>query len=346
METNPNIRDPQTRSRNFFILGYVFLFAMGLCWSIDTSIVYILFGTAVYFLFLGFYTNKAFKKSHERPRNVNQSSTHKTSLGDEFKNLFEKYQSSQKGTQRPFTTQPTSSQTSKQNRPIFGLVVTAMFVIFLLFFNGSIFSSSDDWDSVNYYQLAEQNYSDGNYDSAYTNYRKALKINEGYVEAMVGYGNVLATRKQSDSAMIMYDKAIEIDPEYKEASYRKGLALFDLEKYNESIALLNPLLQEQTDYYDAMLLMGDCYYALRQYDEAMNWYNNAYNNGGLRSRALCHIMAYIYDTKGNFDQAIPLYKEALSYDSTVVDIYKRLGELLPNEEGNYYRTEAVKLEQR
>ena len=43
--------------------------------------------------------------------------------------------------------------------------------------------------------------------------------------------------------------------------------------------------------------------------------------------------------------AIDLYKEALSYDSTVVDIYTRLGELLPNEDGNYYRTQAVKLKQ-
>ena len=43
--------------------------------------------------------------------------------------------------------------------------------------------------------------------------------------------------------------------------------------------------------------------------------------------------------------AIDLYKEALSYDSTVVDIYKRLGELLPNEDGNYYRIQAVKLQQ-
>ena len=77
----------------------------------------------------------------------------------------------------------------------------------------------------------------------------------------------------------------------------------------------------------------------------MIWYKNAYENGGIRTRALCHLMAYIYDTKGDYSKAIDLYKEALSYDSTVVDIYKRLGELLPNEDGNYYRTQAVKLQQ-
>lgn len=55
-------------------------------------------------------------------------------------------------------------------------------------------------------------------------------------------------------------------------------------------------------------------------------------------------MAYIYDTKNNYDKAIPLYKEALTYDTTVVDIYTRLSELIPGEEGNYYRTQAVKLQ--
>jgi hypothetical protein len=54
-------------------------------------------------------------------------------------------------------------------------------------------------------------------------------------------------------------------------------------------------------------------------------------------------MAYIYDTKGDNSKAIGLYQEALQYDSTIVDIYKRLGELLPNDEGNYYRTQAIRL---
>ena len=95
-----------------------------------------------------------------------------------------------------------------------------------------------------------------------------------------------------------------------------------------------------------MLLAGDCYYAMRQFDEALSWYEKAYENEGSRSRILCHIMAYLYDTKGNTARAIDLYKEALNYDSSVVEIHKRLGELLPGPDGEYYRTQAISLEQK
>jgi tetratricopeptide (TPR) repeat protein len=91
--------------------------------------------------------------------------------------------------------------------------------------------------------------------------------------------------------------------------------------------------------------MGDSYYLQQQYDDAMIWYGNAYENGQVRSQALSHIMAYIFDTKGNYSRAIDLYKEALSYDSTVIEITKRLGELLPGEDGRFYREQAIKLQQ-
>jgi tetratricopeptide (TPR) repeat protein len=144
----------------------------------------------------------------------------------------------------------------------------------------------------------------------------------------------------------MIDKALEINPDYKEASYSKAYTYYNQKKYDQSIAVLRPLLEANPDYYDATLLLGDCYYLQKNYDEAILLYENAYTNGGSRSRVLCHIMAYIYDTKGDYEKAINLYKEALSYDSSVVDIYKRLGELIPNADGNIYRSRGALLQQR
>jgi tetratricopeptide (TPR) repeat protein len=162
---------------------------------------------------------------------------------------------------------------------------------------------------------------------------------------MVGYGNVLAIRKQYDSAALMYDKAFTTNPHYFGAAYAKGAMYYNLERYSDCIAFMDRLLRENTDYFDGMLLIGDCYYSLKQFDDAIVWYENAYENGGSRSSALCHLMAYIYDTKGDYGKAISLYQEALQYDSSIVSIYKRLGELLPSEDGNYYRTQAIKLEE-
>ena len=52
-------------------------------------------------------------------------------------------------------------------------------------------------------------------------------------------------------------------------------------------------------------------------------------------------MAYIYDVKGKREKAISFYKETLLYDSSLLDVHKRLGELVVGEEGNYYRSKAT-----
>ena len=343
-DTNSSSNGAPLKSKAYFIIGYIFLMATALAWSVDPSIVYIFFGIAVFFLFLGFYLRPSRKNFQEPFRSTsNQSRAPSAKFSDIFAAIFRQAHTGSRPKPKTFT----RHSTPEDNRRLVSFVIGAVFITFFIFFIGSVFfSSSDDGnDSVLYFQTAEENFWNQNYDSAYLNYRKAWKADDQYVEAMVGYGRVLSVRNEQDSAMIMFDKALAINPDYKEAGYNKAWIYFGQQKYNESVGVLTPLLQENTDYYDAMLLIGDSYYELKQFDDAMIWYSKAYENEGIRTRALCHVMAYIYDTKGNYSNAIDLYKEALRYDSTVVDIYKRLGELLPNEDGNYYRIQAVKLQQ-
>lgn len=339
-----NIKSQSQKSKRYFIISYIFFVAMALSWSIDTSLVYILFGIAVYFLFLCFY-NRPFRKNKfsrfEKASTASSpASEPSTTVSDAVKNIFQKNPAYKESADTQLPKLPLAA-----NRKTIKAVVLGVFATIFIFLIGSVVSTDEDSDeSVFYYQTAEQNYWSQNYDSAYLNYRKAWKLNPDYAEAVLGYGNVLTMRKQQDSAMIMIDRALEINPDYKEASYSKALVYYNQEKYSESIGVLKQVIDDNPDYYDAMLLIGDAFYAQTKYDEAIPYYENAYTNGGARSRMLCHIMAYIYDTKGDYDKAIDLYKEALSYDSTVVDIYKRLGELIPNEDGNFYRIQAVKLQ--
>ncbi len=89
--------------------------------------------------------------------------------------------------------------------------------------------------------------------------------------------------------------------------------------------------------------MGDAYYTQVRYDEAMVWYERVYEEPTMRNRWLCHIMAYILDTKGNLAQAIPLYEETLRYDSSVVEVYDRLSELVAGEKRTWYKNKADQL---
>ena len=317
---------------------------MALAWSVDTSLVYIFFGIAVFFLFLGFYSRPGRKNFQGPFRSTgNQSGGTSTTFSGIFANIFQHPHQGSGPSHKSFT----RPSTPEDNRRLVSFVIAGVFIMFFIFFIGSVFFSSPDEqdESVVFFQTAEDDYANGNYEAAYLNYRQAWKANDQYIGAMVGYGKVLALRNQQDSAITMFDKALAIDPDYNDASYNKALTYYNRANYAEAIVILTPLLEKNPDYYDAMLLIGDSYYEQKQFDDAMIWYENAYENGGIRSRALCHLMAYIYDSKGDYARAIDLYKEALTYDSTVVEIYTRLGELLPNEEGNYYRIQAVKLKQ-
>jgi hypothetical protein len=58
-------------------------------------------------------------------------------------------------------------------------------------------------------------------------------------------------------------------------------------------------------------------------------------------------MGFLHENKQDTQRAIELYKEALNYegyDDTVADIYKRLGQLIPGDEGNVYRVKAIELQ--
>lgn len=314
---------------------------MALCWSIDKSIVLILAGGATYFIFLGFYAISRGNRSGNWEKSQNfRSDAFTTNISDVLKNIFSKTSTS--GSFHSKTSaRPVADFKKRRVAPMIFLAVFGMFFIFMM---AMIFSSPDVSSEMgDYYNRAESQYVQGDYDSAYINYQRAWRLDDSNAEAMVGYANVLVIRNQYDSAAIMYDKAFEINPQYLGAAYAKGAMYYNLQRYTECIAVIEPVLRNNPEYYDGMLLAGDCYYSLKQYDDALVWYENAYENGGSRSSALCHIMAYIYDTKGDYGKAINLYQEALEYDSTIVSIYKRLGELMPNEDGNYYRTQAIRL---
>ena len=328
------------RSKTFFIIGFCFLMAMALFSSLDASIVYILSGIAIFFIFLGFYTGPSLFQRSGAPgsdRPFQKQSFQKaqptqprpaTGLADIIRQAKFRFQSGQFASAAPA-------------RKIILAVVIIFIVVTMIPILVSLFSSGGD--AVNYYSIAEMQYYNGQYDSAYANYKAALQIDPEYEEAMLGLGKTQMNRNERDSAIYMFDKLIGMDADNKEAVYNKGLVYYEQKKYSEGISLMAPVLEANPDYYDAMLLLGDFYYIEQKYDDALSWYGKAYEEGGIRSRMLCHMMAYIYDTKSSYDKAIPLYQEALNYDSTIVDIYIRLGELIPGENGEFYRAKAAAL---
>lgn len=330
------------------MFGAVGLLLMALLSSVDRSIVYILLGISAYSIFLGFYLiprspsrhdNNFFAggsagKSQSAPRGRTYSSPSPT-LADfitGFSNFITEFSSRR------------SSPYQKRNPiKIFLLIFVAVFTLPILI---SLFSDdSPSNDAMSYFDQGEQFYSAEQFDSAAISYRKALRASPDFEGALLGYGKTLSALGQCDSANLMFDKVLEINSNNVYATYNKAYCSYKNKQYADGSALLEPLLENNSDYYDAMLLLGDCYYAANENDKALKQYEKAYEEGGERSYNLAYIMGYLYDVSKNFDKAIPKYQEALTYDSTQFDLYRRLGELIEGNDGSYYRAKALQLKQ-
>lgn len=318
MEPGPSFNEKKSRSTFHFRIAIGLLFLLALVWSIDASVVYILTGAILIFGVLGFQNLERIRISKEQSFRFS-GNTFRQERSPEFK--------------------PKPVQVAKS-------VIIAISVVFFLsmaIFIIATVLSDDGYDSEFQFEQAENFYNEGHYDSAARYYRRALSSAAKNGAALTGYGNTLMMREQYDSAIIFYDKALSVDPSYEKAAYQKATVLSYQKKYPQSIALLKDLLVEDPAYGDASQLIGDNYYNQQQYDSALRWYNKAYH-GGIRNRYLFHLMGYIHQTKGDNANAIKFYQQALQYDSSVLDIYQRLGGLLQGQEGDVYRKTAAELE--
>jgi tetratricopeptide (TPR) repeat protein len=326
METDQDNKKSDKKAALYAVLCYLFSLLLSIFWSVDSSFAYIFSGIAILFLFLTF-KNVHFKKTSFQYDHFEEVKDDKVT---ESSDVLHDLKSALKDKGISFGAEPKNASPQQANQRIVLMVVGGIVIFFFSLVFIGIFSS-DAGDEQFYYQQAEVFYDETLYDSAGRYFRKALAINEESTEALTGLGNTFLMKGQNDSSLIMYNKALALDPEYETARYQKALVLSYLKQYDEAVNEAKDLLELNPQYLEAMQLIGDTYYNQEKYDDAETWYDSAYAKG-LRNRYLCHLMGYINQTNGKTQQAINLYKEALKYDSSVVDIYERLLDIVPDNE--------------
>lgn len=325
MSTPP---DQQKKSGNkWLIAAIIFLLVFAFFWSVDTLFIYLCLGGFAFcvaqYLLIRWDKKDEHQASYqreERPRPSNQDS-----FVENFKKLL--------------------NRTSRiDGKTLAGLMISSIVgFVFLAIILGVIFG--DDSAVFSDEELmARDYYYAGQYDSALYHYKLALKEEPDNTYILVETGNCYLYLNRSDSALWHYNRVLELDPGNLDATHNRGLAYYQQKKYREAIDAAQQVLVSNPSHVDALLLAGDSFYTQTQYDSALVYYVDAYNLN-YRTAILTHIMAYIYDVKGNTQQAIALYRETLQQDDSITDVYVRLGELLPGEEGQQYRTRAAQLQQ-
>jgi predicted Zn-dependent protease len=334
--SNPAPNSPR-KSRTYFIIGFLLLFVMALTWSLDDSFVYTSLGAAVFFFFLAYSNRPVSNKT-----NYQKTSGRYNQDQDTFTDFFDSLQNQQK----PGATKSQPVNKQLENSQKFAMVVMffigGIFLIILLSVLFTDDASEIEPDSSELYSKAEEARYAGNYDSSEYYYKKILAEDPENLDALNGIGILSLNRKRYDQAANQFDDALRIDPDYKYARYNKALTFYYQKNYRKSLNEAFDLLQRSPDYFDAMQLAGDNYYDQQRYDSAKFWYDQGYDSG-LRNAWICHVLGYLHDRDKETQRAIELYKEAISYDESKVDVYVRLGELLPGKEGDVYRAKAAQL---
>lgn len=318
--------------KRWIIIFSVSLVALSVFWSIDKSILYFLLGGCAFSFFKILQHRNTGGSDLESPSFEKTYEAHRPSQAwlfwQEIKEIFRK--------------DSVGPKTPQQARIFATLVAGFIGFVFFLPILFAVFGSDDAIESGEYYQRAVEYYNNQQYDSAVYYYKFVIDSDPENPELFFERGNAFLYANNTDSALIMYDQALTLNPEHQQAQYKKGAIYFDRKNYRQAIDETKKIMEYAPDYADAMLLIGDSFYNQSQLDSALRWYEGAYNIG-YRSAILCHLMAYIYDTKGETDRAIDFYKKAIGQDSTIIDIYTRLGELVPGEEGNRFRQKAAQM---
>jgi hypothetical protein len=300
--------------RLFAILGVLFMAIAGLMSSLGGFFAWINLAFATFFFLLAYRQLPTETRHDEEPQGRSYSETNQNAEA------------------------PSSGPSTSRSV----IVIATLFIsgLFLLITFVATFLTDSTIDYQILSQQAENYRVNGEYDSAIYYYRQAIQADENNTDALLGCGNSHLGKQNYDSADFYYDKVLQSDPYNAYASYNKSLIKYQQEHYDQAIQAAWKTIDMAPDYYDTYALIGDSYYSITNYDSSLYYLSIAYQNG-IRTAWICHVMGYLHDQKGNTNEAIELYKEAVSYDSTKTDVYQRLGELLPGEEGDYYRESAV-----
>jgi tetratricopeptide (TPR) repeat protein len=309
--------------KGWLLAAIAFAFLLALLWSIDASLRYLCLGGMVVSIY--FYVRSLPKPPTAHTTAQRNSSPTQPSVINDLREIF-----TDKKVPVPEAVQ------ERRGKLLVFMVLGFIFSIFLTILLSILFADPYEESADYLYQKATDFFNAQQYDSASYYYGQVIARDPQNATARLERGNAFYNLNRNDSALVMYRQALELNPTLADAQYNIGLIEYNQRSFRKSIETAKGIFAYNADYQDALLLIGDCFYAQNELDSAMRYYEDAYNRG-YRSPGLSHVMGYIYDTKGNTGQAIAQYKEALGMDSTRTDIYRRLGELLPGSEGEWFR---------
>ncbi|MCU0384361.1 MAG: tetratricopeptide repeat protein [Cyclobacteriaceae bacterium] len=338
----------KTKSKIFLWLGIVLLFVFAIITNVDGALGWLIFGLALSCFVIHWMRTSSWINSAEEDDApdiedlLNQANVKRT----QTETVKQQKSEEQKNRNAP-TNKNDADQLGLVKKILSWIGYILIGLIFLLVLFG-IFGSDEEADKLQSFSAEElvvkgdNSYTLTDYDSARIYYNLAKQKNENYPGSWLGIGNLKYTEGEKDSALWYYQKTVSIDARFSAGRFNIAWWHYNQGNYSEAISRLLSLTKDEPKNGQALQLLADIYYEKKDFNKAFDWYNKAYEADYANSW-LCHVLGYLYDTRNQTKRAIELYKEAVYYNPNNAEVYVRLGELLPGNEGEPYRKKAAEL---
>jgi serine/threonine-protein kinase len=153
---------------------------------------------------------------------------------------------------------------------------------------------------------------DWDWSGAEREYRRALELNPGLVEARSYYSLFLSAMGRHEEAIAEAKRAKELDPLSPTSNMWLGVAFRFAGLHEESTERLKETVEMYPDHHFAQLQLGWSYCFRRMYEEAVAPFQKAIAlSGDSRSKAS---LAHAYASSGRIDEALKMLDELLELE--------------------------------
>lgn len=169
------------------------------------------------------------------------------------------------------------------------------YIFVILFFFGSFYSFAQEKKNNPQLLRAESEFQRGNWDSAFSIYKKLATVDPNYLAAQLGMASCLVEKRRYPSAISTFLRAIEISPDH-------------------------PQIQAA---------LASTYFKNKQSKEAVKWYQNAIDSSTSRAQLSWYLnLGTIEADLGNTERARQIYNLTVQLYPQSVPSYYNLGIIL------------------
>jgi protein O-GlcNAc transferase len=186
----------------------------------------------------------------------------------------------------------------------------------------------------------------GRLDEAEVCYRKALKLNPGYVDAHNNLGNVLKEKEKFQESIHSYRTALRLDSSRSEIHNNLGLCLERLGEYEQSIHEYHEAVRLNPGFSDAHANLGGALKSHGKLNEAIESCSKALAMNPNHARALLN-MGNAYAELGQIEKGTGCFRDAIRVEPDMCEAHLNLGHTLKEqgekEEASAHFQKAVSL---